>query len=118
IADTNGEAFYRGPLAEGIAAHAKAHGAALDEADLAAHTADWVELLGVRFGPYRLHELPPNGQGIAALMAAGMLEALGGPHAGPDDPETLHLAIEAMKLAFADVHRYAGDPRSMAVPAA
>ena len=118
IADSGGEAFYRGALAEGIAADAKTHGAALDEADLAGHSADWADLLALPFGTHCLHELPPNGQGIAVLMAAGMIEALGGAGDGPDDPETIHVAIEAMKLAFADVHRYVADPASMAMPAA
>ena len=118
IADSGGEAFYRGALAEGIAADAKIHGAALDEADLAGHSADWVDLLALPFGTHCLHELPPNGQGIAVLMAAGMIDALGGAGDGPDDAETIHTAIEAMKLAFADVHRYVADPASMAVPAA
>ena len=117
IADSGGEAFYRGTLAEGIAAFAKAHGAVLDAADLAAHRADWDEPLAIAFGERRLHELPPNGQGIAALMAAGIVEALGDPGGGPDDPETIHAAIEAMKLAFADVHRYVADPASMTLPA-
>ena len=118
IADTAGEAFYLGALADGMAAHARAHGGALDGGDLAAHTADWVDLVGISFGQYRLQELPPNGQGIAALMAAGMMEALGTSAGGPDDPKTIHAAIEAIKLAFADVHRYVADPASMAVPAA
>ncbi len=117
IAATGGEAFYRGPIAEKIAAFAKAHGADFDAADLAGHSPSWVELLAVPFEGYQLHELPPNGQGIAALMALGMIEALGDKGSGPDDPETLHIAIEAMKLAFADVSHYIADPASMRVPA-
>jgi gamma-glutamyltranspeptidase/glutathione hydrolase len=116
IAATGGEAFYRGTLAEGISAFAKAHGAALDVGDLAAHSPAWVEPLAIPFGEHLVHELPPNGQGIAALMALGMLEALGHADADPGDPETMHTAIEAMKLAFADVSRYTGDPAHMRVP--
>ncbi len=113
IAETNGEAFYRGELAEAIAAFAKTGGGALTADDLAAHSADWVEPLSAGFESSRIHELPPNGMGIATLMALGIVDAAGGCSGGPDDPETLHLQIEAMKLAFADVFRYCADPASM-----
>jgi gamma-glutamyltranspeptidase/glutathione hydrolase len=116
IVATNGEAFYRGPLAEGLAAFAKAHGAALDASDLAGHSAEWVDPLASPFEGSRVHELPPNGQGIATLMALGMIDAFGGLDGGPDDPEVLHVAIEAMKLALADIFRYVSDPASMRVP--
>jgi gamma-glutamyltranspeptidase / glutathione hydrolase len=116
IAETRGEAFYRGSLAEGMAAFAKAHEGALSVEDLAAHTADWVEPISAPFAGQVLYELPPNGQGIAALMALGMIEALGEAQGGPDDPENIHIAIEAMKLAFADVFQYVSDPSSMSVP--
>src|SRR5208337_5540553 len=97
IAATNGEAFYRGVLGEGIAAHAKAHGAALTASDLAAHSPSWVEPLAVPFDGYHVQELPPNGQGIATLMALGMIDALDRMGDGPDDPALVHFAIEAMK---------------------
>jgi gamma-glutamyltranspeptidase / glutathione hydrolase len=113
IASTKGEAFYRGPLAEGITAHAKAHGAALTASDLAAHTASWVEPLATPFEGALVQELPPNGQGIATLMALGMIEALDRMGNGPDDPSVMHTSIEAMKLAFADVSRYVADPTAM-----
>jgi len=116
IAATDGEAFYRGELAEEIASHAKAHGAALSVSDLAAHQADWVAPLSLQTGGYRLHELPPNGQGIAALMALGIIEAAGGLDRGPDDEKTIHIAVEAMKLAFADVAAYVADPAHMDMP--
>ena len=70
-------AFYpitpAGEIAEKIAAHAKQHGALMTAADFAAHTSDWVEPLAQDYRGYTLHELPPNGQGIAALMALGIL---------------------------------------------
>jgi gamma-glutamyltranspeptidase/glutathione hydrolase len=116
ITGTNGEAFYRGLLAEGLAAFATLHGAALDTADLAAHSADWVDPLAFPFEGCSVHELPPNGQGIAALMALGMIDALGKRDGSPDDPEALHIAIEAMKLALADIFRYVSDPAWMRVP--
>ena len=72
IAETNGEAFYRGALAEKIAAFARQHGAVLSESDLAAHTNDWCGTISQEIGGVALHEIPPNGQGIAALMALGI----------------------------------------------
>lgn len=109
IADTEGEAFYRGELARRIAAHAREHGAALTEDDLAAHQPDWCGTVSQRFGDAVVHEIPPNGQGIAALMALGMLDEL---HVGDrpvDDVDTVHLSIEAMKLALADVYQHNAD---------
>ncbi len=113
IVETNGEAFYKGRLAEAMAAFSAEGGGALTVNDLAAHTADWVEPVSSDFEGCRLHELPPNGMGIATLMALGIIDAAGGCSGGPDDVEALHLQIEAMKLAFADVFQYCADPASM-----
>lgn len=115
IADTEGEAFYRGDLARRIAAHAQAHGAALTEDDLGAHQADWCGTVSQRFHDAVVHEIPPNGQGIAALMALGMLDELGVGDRPVDDIETVHLSIEAMKLALADVYQYNADIDHMQV---
>ncbi|WP_046113772.1 gamma-glutamyltransferase family protein [Aquincola tertiaricarbonis] len=115
IADTQGEAFYRGPLAARIAAFAKAHGGVMTEADLAEHRADWCGTLSQPFGDSVVHEIPPNGQGIAALMALGMLQALGVGDAPLDHVDTVHLQIEAMKLALADLHRHNADIDHMQV---
>ena len=76
IAETRGEAFYRGALAQKIAAASRAQGGAMTVEDLAAHQPDWVEPIGQDYRGLRLHEIPPNGQGIAALMALGILEQL------------------------------------------
>lgn len=118
IAESRGEAFYRGALAEKMAAHAKAHGGALTEDDLASHRADWVETISVPFAGAVAHELPPNGQGIATLIALGILEAAGLGTAPVDSVEAYHLAIEAMKLALADLRAYIADPAHMALAAA
>lgn len=115
IAETRGEAFYRGELAERIVAFAKEHGAALSLADLAEHRNDWVEPLGLDYRGYTLHEMPPNGQGIGALIALGILEHFDLAGAPVDSVESLHLQIEAMKLAFADLYEHVSDPRSMRV---
>ena len=113
IAASHGEAFYRGPLAQAMAAHAKVHGGALTEDDLASHTVDWCGTLAQPFAGSVVHEIPPNGQGIAALMALGMLEALGIGQQPVDHIDTVHCAIEAMKLALADLYQYNADPAAM-----
>ena len=115
IADSHGEAFYRGPLARKIAAHARDNGGVMTEDDLAAHSADWCGTLAQPFAGSVVHELPPNGQGIAALMALGMMEAIGIGSQPVDDIETVHLSIEAMKLALADLQQYNADIDAMQV---
>lgn len=115
IAQTEGESFYRGELAERIAAFAAEHGAALTVADLAAHRNDWCGTISQEFGDAALHEVPPNGQGIAALMALGILRHLDIGGCKVDSVDALHLQIEAMKLAFADAQRYVADLDHMAV---
>ncbi|MFL6564266.1 MAG: gamma-glutamyltransferase family protein [Burkholderiales bacterium] len=109
IAETRGEAFYRGPIAEGIEAHARKHDAAMRAADFAAHKSDWVTPLEMDYRGYTLHEIPPNGQGIVALIALGMLEQFDLRSHPVDGADSIHLQIEAIKLAFADAWRYVGD---------
>ena len=113
IAETEGKAFYEGDLAERIAGFAAEHGACLSVEDLAAHRNDWCGTIAQPFGDSALHEIPPNGQGIAALMALGILRSLGIEELDPDDGETIHLQIEAIKLALADLDRHIADPLHM-----
>ncbi|MBK9361991.1 MAG: gamma-glutamyltransferase family protein [Rubrivivax sp.] len=113
IAESKGEAFYRGEIAAAIAAWSRAHGGAMTEADLAAHQADWVGTIAQDYRGHTLHEIPPNGQGIAALIALGILQHFDLAALPVDGTASQHLQIEAMKLAFADVYRYVADPRSM-----
>jgi gamma-glutamyltranspeptidase/glutathione hydrolase len=115
IAETKGEAFYKGDLAEKIAAFAKQHGAALTLDDLATHQNDWVEPIGIDYRGYTLHQIPPNGQGIAALIALGILENFDVAALPVDSVDSLHLQIEAMKLAFADTYEFVSDAASMRV---
>ncbi len=115
IAETRGESFYRGALAGRIAAASAAQGGVMTTADLAAHQPAWVEPVSQSYRGYDIHEIPPSGQGIAALMALGMLQHFDIASLAVDSTETLHLQIEAMKLAFADVYRYVADPRHMTV---
>ena len=115
IATTDGEAFYRGALADAMVAHSKAHGGAHSREDFERHTVDWVTPLSVRYRDVEIHEIPPNGQGIAALMALGMLDTFDLAKLPADSVHSQHLQIEAMKLAFADAHRYVSDPSTMTV---
>lgn len=109
IATTNGEAFYRGELAARLEQHATAHGGAMRASDLAAHRADWVDTIGIDYRGYTIHEIPPNGQGIAALIALGILEHFDLASHAPDSADSVHLQIEAVKLAFADAQTYVAD---------
>ncbi len=118
VAASGGADFYHGDLAARIAAFSAAHGGALSVADLAEHRADWCGTLAQDYGGAALHEIPPNGQGLAALIALGILERLGARALDPDGVESLHLQIEAMKLAFADAERHFADPEAMEFPAA
>jgi gamma-glutamyltranspeptidase/glutathione hydrolase len=115
IADSQGEAFYRGEIAEALAAFSRQGGGLLTAADLAAYQPEWVTPLQTGFQGHEVHEIPPAGQGIAALMALRIAETLGLGEHPVDDWRTQHLLIEAMKLAFADVYRHVADPRAMAL---
>jgi gamma-glutamyltranspeptidase/glutathione hydrolase len=116
IAASRGDAFYQGELAEKLEAHAKTNGAVMTVADLAAHRPDWVDTLTMDYRGYTVHELPPNGQGIVALMALGILENLDVARYPVDSPDSVHLQIEAVKLAFADALAYVGDIDAMPFP--
>ena len=115
IALTTGEAFYCGEIAAAAAAHAKAHGGVMTAEDFAAYRPEWVTPLARNYRGYTLHEIPPNGQGIAALMALGMLEKFDIAALPVDGVASQHLQIEAMKLAFADVYKHVAEPRAMRV---
>ena len=113
IARSKGDAFYRGEIAERIAAHSAAHGGVMTQADLAAHTNDWVGTIRQDYRDLTVHEIPPNGQGIVCLIALGILQQFDMGSLAVDGPDSVHLQIEALKLAFADADRYVADPRTM-----
>lgn len=113
IADTKGRAYYEGDMAEQLAAHASVHGGALTQVDLRDYRPEWVEPLAKDYGSFTLHEIPPNGQGIAAQIALGILSNFDMASLPPDSADARHLQIEAMKLAFADTYRYVADSRFM-----
>ncbi|WP_319531303.1 gamma-glutamyltransferase family protein [uncultured Cohaesibacter sp.] len=113
IAETNGKSFYEGEIAETIAAFAKETGGVITCEDLAGHSVERCGTISQSFGDVDLHEIPPNGQGIASLMALGILKHTSIGDHGPDDLISLHLQIEAIKLAYTDLHRYVADRRFM-----
>ncbi|HEY6822007.1 MAG TPA: gamma-glutamyltransferase family protein [Burkholderiales bacterium] len=109
IAATKGKAFYKGEYAEKLESAARKQGGALRAADMAANRPDWVKTLEMDYRGYTLHEIPPNGQGIVALMALGMLEHFDLRSHAVDGADSLHLQIEALKLAFADARAFVAD---------
>jgi len=118
IAASKGQSFYQGELAAKIAAHAQATGGYMTVDDLADHQADWVGTISLDYRGLTLHEIPPNGQGLAALIMLGILRQFDLAAYPVDSADSLHLQLEAMKLAFADGHRYISDPATMDMPVA
>ena len=114
IAESKGETFYRGEVAQMLVAHSAANGGSMTMADLDAYRPEWVTPIQKDFAGHTVHEIPPNGQGIAALMALGILDKLDLGRFPVDSVESQHLQIEAIKLAFADTYRWVADPRFMA----
>ena len=113
IAESRGAAFYGGEIAEAAARHAREHGGAMTVADFANYRPEWVTPITQDYAGHTLHEIPPNGQGIAALIALGILRNFDLAALPVDGLDSQHLQIEAMKLAFADVYRFVSDPVSM-----
>jgi gamma-glutamyltranspeptidase/glutathione hydrolase len=113
IAATRGEAFYRGEVAQAVEAQAREQGGAMTAADFAAYRPEWVTPISRDYRGCTLHEIPPNGQGIAALIALGLLEHFDLGALPVDGVASQHLQIEAMKLAFADVYRHVAEPAAM-----
>lgn len=118
IVESEGCAFYEGDLARKIAQASIEGGGDLRADDLASHAADWVRPISLDYHGWRLHEIPPNGQGLVALIALGILCQFDMKSLDPDGVESLHLSIEAMKLAFADGHRHIADADAMRVTVA
>ncbi|MBR1408029.1 MAG: gamma-glutamyltransferase family protein [Clostridia bacterium] len=113
IGETNAEAFYTGSLAKRIDQESRKYGGYLRYEDLAAYTAKWVEPIRVAYRGWEVCEIPPNGQGIVALMALNILKEFSFPE--KENPETYHRQLEAIKMAFADAFRYVTDPGKMEI---
>jgi gamma-glutamyltranspeptidase/glutathione hydrolase len=111
IATSGGESFYEGEIAQAIAAEAAAAGALLSFDDLAQHRCDWVNPIAQPYGDIALHEIPPNGQGLAAQIALGILARR--PVTDPTTGSGIHLQVEAMKLAIRAAFAHFADPSAM-----
>ncbi|HEV7129810.1 MAG TPA: gamma-glutamyltransferase [Ktedonobacterales bacterium] len=116
IAETRAEAFYHGALAERIVDFAARTGGSITAADFAGHTSTWAEPIQTSYRGYEVWEMPPNGQGLAALLALNLLESFDLGSIPRESVESYHLQLEAMKLAFADTQRYVGDPEHAVAP--
>lgn len=113
IAQSGGDSFYQGQLATQMASFAADTGGCLTTADLASHQANWVEPISTTYRDVTVWEVPPNSQGIAALMALNLLEGVELARYPRDSADSFHYQIEAMKLAFADVYATVADPTAM-----
>ncbi|MFP6606319.1 MAG: gamma-glutamyltransferase family protein [Myxococcota bacterium] len=116
IAEGGTEAFYRGEIAAAIAAVVQEHGGVIEESDLAEHRSTWVDPISTEYRGHRIWECPPNGQGLAALLALNLVRGF---DLGAQDPlgaDRFHLLIEAMRLAFADAREFIADPEASKIP--
>lgn len=116
IAEGGKEAFYLGEIAKAISEVIKQAGGCMDPVDLAAHTSTWVDPISTDYRGVTIWECPPNGQGLAALLALNILEGYDLASVTSMSAERLHLQIEAMRLAFADTRYYAADPEFAPAP--
>ena len=115
IAESKGAAYYGGEIAHAIERFSTQNGGSMTAKDFQNYQPEWVKPIGKDYRGYTLHEIPPNGQGIAALIAMGILDQFDVASLPLDGVDSQHLQIEAMKLAFADVYKYVAEPSSMEV---
>ncbi len=115
IAASKGQAFYGGEIAQAVEKFSSQNGGSLTVKDFENYKPEWVKPLGKDYRGHTLHEIPPNGQGISALIALGILDHFDLASLPVDGVDSQHLQIEAMKLAFADTYKYVAEPSSMAV---
>ena len=118
LADGGPRAFYGGEIAKAILATSREAGGTMMSEDLEDFSAEWVEPISTTYRGWKVYELPPNGQGMAALEMLNILEQFSPAKGGPLSSEELHKKIEAMKLAYADLARYNADPRFAKIPVA
>ena len=116
IAQSGAQDFYTGEIAEKIVAFSERTGGVLTRSDLQEHSSTWVEPISTNYRGYDVWELPPNGQGLTALIALNILEGFDLGKYPRESAESYHLQIEAMKLAFVDAQRYIADPERVKVP--
>ncbi len=118
IAESRGDDLYSGGLAERIVAAGRSDGAALEAADLAGHQGEWVRPLALDYHGVQAHVPPPNGQGLATLVALGILRHLDPQRMPLDSDGAVHLQVEAMRIALDLLHRHVADPETMSLEAA
>jgi len=116
IAEQGRDAFYRGEIAQSIVSTSASLGGTMQPDDLADFSAEWVEPISIIYRGWKIYELPPNGQGMAALEMLNIMSRLPVDKSGPVAPMELHNRIEAMKLAYSDLYRFNADPRFAKVP--
>jgi gamma-glutamyltranspeptidase/glutathione hydrolase len=118
IAEQGPDTIYKGEIAAAILATSKQLGGTMTADDLAEFEPEWVQPISINYRGWKVYELPPNGQGMAALEMLNIMETSPADPKGPFTPAEMHKRIEAMKLAYSDLHRYNADPRSHDVPVA
>jgi gamma-glutamyltranspeptidase / glutathione hydrolase len=118
VAAGGSRAYYAGEIARRIVATSKRLGGTMTSDDLAEYRAEWVEPISTTYRGWRVYEIPPNGQGIAALAMLNLMETFPMADYGHNSTRALHTMIEAKKLAYADMLRYVADPRFASVPVA
>jgi gamma-glutamyltranspeptidase/glutathione hydrolase len=116
LAQFGRNAFYKGDIARKILATSASHGGTMDGADLMEFESEWVDPISTTYHGWTVYELPPNGQGIAALEMLNIMENFPLTTMGQNSVKALHVMIEAKKLAYADMQRYDADPRFTSVP--
>ena len=116
VSEQGTRAFYQGDIAQAILATSKALGGTMEADDLAQFKPEWVEPISTTYRGWTVYELPPNGQGMAALEMLNIMETSPASPDGPGSVAELHKRMEAMKLAYADLYRYNADPRFAKVP--
>jgi gamma-glutamyltranspeptidase/glutathione hydrolase len=116
LVSSGSDAFYRGEVAKAILSTSQALGGTMSGDDLAQFQPEWVEPISTTYRGWKVYELPPNGQGMAALEMLNIMESTPASSDGPLSVAELHKKIEAMKLAYADLYRYNADPRFAKVP--
>jgi len=116
IAEKGRDAFYKGEIAQAIVRTSKAFGGTMELQDLSDFSAEWVEPISTTYREWKIYELPPNVQGMAALEMLNIMETFQPDKDGPKGVVELHKKIEAMKLAYADLYRYNADQRFAKVP--
>jgi gamma-glutamyltranspeptidase/glutathione hydrolase len=116
VAQGGSEAFYRGEIARRIVEYSEKMGGTMSAGDLAEFSSEWVEPISTTYHGWTVYEIPPNGQGIAALLMLNVMETFPLAQFGHNSADALHAMIEAKKLAYADMHRFVADQRFSGVP--